>query len=127
MRAGRKRHLLVAWLARWGFRVMVGAAALVSLACGVTAAVPDDVPGVALGTATVYRLEVGGAVFIGLYLVVMSFVLSLQNRGFTEISSSGVRAHDLDAMPELISVSEVTSELLSEIAEDMKKLREDRK
>lgn len=61
------------------------------LVIGTTAAVPAEIPGVALKAAAVYRLEVGGAIFVSLYVTAMAFALSLQNRGFTEIGGNGVR------------------------------------
>ena len=60
-----------------------------------TVDIPADIPGVALRAPAVYRLEVGAAIFVGLYLVAMAFVLALQNRGFTEIGTGGIRATSL--------------------------------
>lgn len=76
-------------LARWGFAAMVGTAIVATLFAGVTVAVPSDVPAVALQAPAVYRLEVGGATFVGLYVVTMALFLALQNRAFTEIGTDG--------------------------------------
>jgi hypothetical protein len=92
----------------------------VSLTVAVTVPAPTELPSVALSAVAVYRLEVGGALFIGLYVAAMAFALAVQNRGFTEIGSGGVRAQDLSAtLPELIAANEVVSERLSEAVESM--------
>ena len=50
----------------------------------------------------------------------MALALAVQNRGFTEIGSRGVRAQDPSAtLPELIAANEVVSERLSEAVESM--------
>ena len=105
---------------------MVGMAMLIGAAAGAMVVVPTNVPGAALQATGVYRLEVGGAIFLGLYVAAMAFALSLRNRGFTEISSHGIRARDMDTMPELISASEMSVELLSEVIEDVRRLQEHR-
>ena len=76
---------------------MVLAAIAVGLIGAVTVRLPADVPAVALQAAVVYRVEVGAAVFVGLYGATMAFALALQNRGFTEIGSGGIRARGLAA------------------------------
>ena len=48
-------------------------------------------------------MEVGGALFAGLYLVTMAIVLALHNRAFSEIGTDGVRARDLGRLPEAIA------------------------
>jgi hypothetical protein len=105
-------------LARWGFAALVGAAVLMSVIAGMAVAIPADVPGVALEAVPVYRLEVGGATFLGIYFVGMAFILSLQNRAFTEFGSGGVRARSLRDLPETLVTQERTlSVLLNAIAE----------
>lgn len=37
----------------------------------------------------------GAAAFLGLYLMIMAFVLALNNRGFSEIGVNGLRAQDM--------------------------------
>lgn len=93
----------MAWMERWGFATLVGSAVVLGLAVGATVAVPAEIPAVALQAAPVYRLEVGGALFIGLYLVSMAFVLAMRNHGFSEIGTSGVRAHDLGRLPDALA------------------------
>jgi hypothetical protein len=108
------------WLARWGFALMVAGAVVVGFAVGFAVTPPATMPAVALNAEAVYRLEVGGALFVGLYVAAMAFALAVQNRGFTEIGSGGVRAQDLSAtLPELIAANEVVSERLSEAVESM--------
>jgi hypothetical protein len=96
--------------------VAVGAAALVGLATGTTVELPTAIPNLALQAAPVYRLEVGAAIFAGLYLVAMAFVLALHNHGFTEFGAAGVRSRRLDEMSEAVLAQEESMELLSEIA-----------
>jgi hypothetical protein len=116
----RNRYLAGLWLARWGFALTVAVALAVSLTIAVTVPVPAELPSVALNAVAVYRLEVGAALFIGLYVAAMAFALAVQNRGFTEIGGGGVRAQDLSAtLPELIAANEVVSERLSEAVESM--------
>lgn len=55
---------MAAWVARWGFAVLVG-------------------------------LAVAAAVFAAAYVASLAFVLALGNRGFSELSASGVKASDL--------------------------------
>jgi hypothetical protein len=85
----------MAWLQRWGFGVLVGAAVIVSLAIAVTVATPSHVPSFALQATPIYRLEAGAAVFTGIYFAALAVVLALHNRGFTEIGVRGVRARGL--------------------------------
>jgi peptidoglycan hydrolase CwlO-like protein len=49
----------------------------------------------ALQAAVIYRVEIAAAAFLGLYLVAMAFALALNNRGFSEIGMSGLKAQDL--------------------------------
>jgi ABC-type multidrug transport system fused ATPase/permease subunit len=123
----RRRQQLSPWLARWGFAALVGAAALVGLGVSATVALPTAIPGVALQAAPVYRLEVGGAIFVGLYLVAMSFVLALQNRAFTEIGTGGMRARSLVDLPTTLRTHERALEGLLEVLDEIWDLRDDPK
>jgi hypothetical protein len=86
---------LKAWLTKWGFAVLVGAAALGAAYLAWKVAVPKQVPDFALKAEAIYRIEIGAAAFLGLYLVIMAFVLSLNNRGFSEIGVNGLKAQDM--------------------------------
>jgi hypothetical protein len=113
-----ERYLFGLVLARWGFAAMVAVALAVSLTVGAIVPVPTQVPSVALNAVVVYRLEVGGAFFVGLYIAAMALALALQNRGFTEIGNGGIRAQDMAAtVPDLIAANEAVSERLSEAVE----------
>jgi hypothetical protein len=101
MSGGSDRRVVTAWIERWGFATLVGSAAVVGFVVAVTVAVPTNVPAIALRAAPVYRLEVGAALFAGLYLASMAFVLALRNHAFAEIGTSGMRAHDLGRLSEL--------------------------
>jgi len=113
-----------AWLSRWGFAALVCVAVVVSLVIGVTVDIPADIPSVALRAPALYRLEVGGAIFVGLYVVAMAVVLALQNRAFTEIGTGGVKAHDLSGVPETMWAQERTLKLLSAAVDELRDLRE---
>jgi hypothetical protein len=83
------------WLSTWGFALLVGGSIVVALAIAFCVSVPTPVPNFALKAAAIYRIEIGAAAFLGLYLVSMAFVLALNNRGFSEIGMSGLKAQDL--------------------------------
>jgi hypothetical protein len=105
---------------------MVGTVIVTSLFVGVTVAVPSDVPAVALQAPAVYRLEVGGAIFVGLYVVTMAFGLALQNRAFTEIGSDGVRARSLSDLPGTLMAQEGALNVLLEVVDELEGLRDHR-
>lgn len=114
----RDRGAVREWISHWGFATLVGAAAVLALIVGTTVAGPTDIPAVALQAAPVYRMEVGGALFAGLYLVAMAIVLALHNRGFSEIGTDGVRAHDLGRLPEAVAADRRTfNDMVALIAE----------
>jgi membrane-bound ClpP family serine protease len=113
------------WLVRWGFAGVVGAVAIASLLVAVTVAIPADVPGFALAAAPVYRLEVGGAIFVGLYLAATAFVLALQNRAFTEFGSGGMRARSLVDLPTALQTNDRALNGLLEVLDGIWRLRED--
>jgi hypothetical protein len=83
------------WIGRWGFAILVSLAALAAACVGWKVEVPSEVPDFALNAAAIYRVEVGAATFLGLYLVAMAFVLALNNRGFSEIGVHGLKAQDI--------------------------------
>jgi hypothetical protein len=103
---------------------MVGAAITVGFIVGATVAVPAALPAVALRAAAVYRLEVGSAISLGLYLAAMAFVLALRNRGFTEFGTGGVRAQDLNGMTEAMRVQERSLEVLASVLAERRNLGE---
>ncbi|MBS1861773.1 MAG: hypothetical protein JSS68_08675 [Actinobacteria bacterium] len=105
---------------------MVAAAIAVGIGIALTAAPPTDIPAVALQSSAVYRVEVGAAVFFGLYVGTMAFALALQNRGFTEIGSGGIKARDLAAVSDDSVDEDLAMELLEELAEQVDGLREGR-
>jgi hypothetical protein len=107
-----------AWVARWGFAAMVAAATTIAFVVAVTVAIPPEVPNVALQAPALYRAEVGGAIFICLYLASVAFVLALRNRGFTEIGTAGVKANRLDGLPEAVEELERSLRLLREIVKE---------
>jgi hypothetical protein len=123
MRNPHDRYLFRLWLARWGFAVMVAAAIVVGFVVATTVSPPTEVPSLALRAVAVYRVEVGAAVFFGLYVATMAFALALQNRGFTEIGGGGIRAQDLTAVSEDAVVEDVAAELLAELFEEMEALQ----
>lgn len=88
-------HGLVRWLMRWGFATVVGACLVAAGCASLTARVPTPVPDFALRAGVIYRIEIGAAAFLGLYLVAMAFVLALNNRGFSEVGVNGLKAQDM--------------------------------
>lgn len=92
---GKNIGTLKGWLARWGFAALVMVAAAAGLAVGATVPIPPDLPSVALRATALYRLEVGAATFVGLYVAAMALVLAFQNRAFTEFGTGGVKATNL--------------------------------
>lgn len=90
----RARHA-AEWLSRWGFATLVAVGALAAAWVAATVAVPADVPSFALQADPVYRLEVGGSFFAGLYLASTALVLALNNRAFSEIGTTGIRDHGI--------------------------------
>jgi hypothetical protein len=111
------------WLTRWGFAAAVAVAIAIGLLSGMTVHIPADIPSVALRAPALYRFEVGGAIFIGLYLVAMAFVLALQNRGFTEIGTGGIRATGLTSRS--LSADQDSREALRRAIEVLKRRREE--
>src|ERR1700742_3338156 len=89
------RYLFGLVLARWGFAAMVAVAIAVGFLVAMTATPPPQIPAAALRAPAVYRVEVGGAVFVGLYVATIALALALRNRGFTVFGSGGVRAQSL--------------------------------
>jgi hypothetical protein len=118
------RYATKQWLVRWGFAALVGTVAIVGLAVAVTVSIPAEVPGFALAAAPVYRLEVGGAIFVGLYLAATAFVLALQNRAFTEFGSGGMRARSLVDLPTTLQTNERALKGLLEVLDGIWRLRE---
>jgi hypothetical protein len=118
-----RRRLFGLLLARWGFASIVAAAIAVGLVVAMTVTPPAEIPAVALRAVAVYRVEVGAAVFFGLYVATMALALALQNRGFTEIGTNGIRARDLAAVSEDAVVENVSMELLEEVREEVGDLR----
>ena len=114
----------VDWASRWGFAVLVGFGAVAAI--WVTCAVdpPAEIPSFALQAAVVYRLEVGAAVFAAAYLASLAFVLALGNRGFSELSATGVRAHDLGTSA-VDQAVEDHDEILGGLVESVRELREE--
>jgi len=114
----RRRRLIELLVVRWGFAVMVAVAIAVGIVAGATVTPPAEIPAVALRAAVLYRVEVGAAVFFGLYLAIMALVLAMHNRGFTEIGSGGIKAQGLTG----VSEDEFAKDLLTELADEMNDL-----
>lgn len=124
MNGGRGK--IIEWMAHWGFAVLVGAAVIIAVIVAATVAIPADIPSVALGSTAVYRVEVGGAIFIGLYFAAMAFVLALRNRAFTDIGTDGIRARNLSDVPKALLTQERALGVLFEKVNEIGDLRDDR-
>ncbi|HEX6152845.1 MAG TPA: hypothetical protein VFZ19_04900 [Solirubrobacterales bacterium] len=99
------------WIERWGFATLVGLAALAATYVAWQVGVPSPVPDFALNAAAIYRVEVGAATFLGLYLIAMAFVLALNNRGFSEIGVNGLKAKDITKKAQRGTVQEHENQL----------------
>lgn len=113
----------MAWLARWGFAMLVALGTALAIWVASTVEIPDELPNYALQAAPVYRLEVGAAVFTVTYVASLAFVLALGNRGFSELSATGVKARDLrgETLDETI---EEHDEILDTLSGSIAELRE---
>lgn len=74
---------------------------------------PDAVPDFALQAAPVYRLEVGAACFVVVYLAAMAFFLALDGRGFAELGPKGLRA------TEVVQAAGEEMKLIRDMREDL--------
>jgi hypothetical protein len=108
---------------RWGFATMVAVAIAAGFAVALTVVPPGDVPAFALRASSVYRVEVGAAVFFGIYIAAMALVLAMHNRGFTELGTGGMRAQDLAAL-QGADLDEFVLESVEEIRELMARREE---
>lgn len=119
----RRRRLIELLVIRWGFAAMVAVAVVAGLAAALTVTPPSEVPAFALKAVAVYRVEVGAAVFFGLYLATMALVLAMHNRAFTEIGSGGVRAQDLATASDGSVAERFAFELIEELAHQQAELK----
>ena len=119
----RRRRLIELLAVRWGFTAMVAVAVAAGLAAAVTVSPPSEVPSFALQAVAVYRVEVGAAVFFGLYLAAMALVLATHNRAFTELGTGGVKAQDLVSLRDA-DLDEFVFEGVEEIRELMTRREE---
>lgn len=117
--AGRQKF--VAWVAQWGFAILVAAGVLAAADVAWKTHIPAQVPDFALRAEAVYRIEVGAATFLGLYLVTMALVLALNNRGFSEIGVNGLKAQDManKAQQDAIQSHEDSLEILGEMVDEI--------
>jgi hypothetical protein len=118
-----RRKLFGLLLVRWGFALLVAASIVFGVVAAVTVRPPGDVPTVALQAAVIYRVEVGAAVFFGLYVATMAFMLALQNRGFTEFGGGGIRASAVAAASEEATSEFDDMDLVFELMEEVRDLR----
>jgi hypothetical protein len=78
-------------LEKYGFALLV----VMALACAIyfagSVAVPEPIPDYALQAAEIYRLEIGAAFFVAIYLAILAFLLALSGRGFAEFGTKGLK------------------------------------
>ena len=67
-----------------------------ALAVGLLAPLPPELPSLAQGSSTLWRVEQGGISFVVFYILIVSVALALKGRGFTEFGPGGVKAGDVD-------------------------------
>ena len=118
-----RRRLLGLLLIRWGFAVLVAVAIATGLVAALTVTPPVNVPAVALQAPVIYRVEVGAAVFLGIYLATMAFALALQNRDFTEIGAGGIRARELSEASQHAVDERIEMELILGLMDEVSDLR----
>jgi hypothetical protein len=84
---------LKTWLINYGFAGLVFLAFVGGVIIAQQTEVPAtaDLPGLAFGSQSLYRNEVGGISFVFYYLAALVFVLALNGRGFTIIGPKGIR------------------------------------
>lgn len=120
---GRKATKLAGWMARWGFATLV-TVGFIAAACAASTVQPlAEVPSFALQAAPVYRLEVGAAVFVGIYLASMALVLALNNRAFSEVGMSGFKAQDIGRATQAQTIR-VQQRELADLAQIVARLQE---
>jgi len=113
----RRRRLIRLLVVRWWFAATVATAIAVGLAVATTVTAPAEVPTVALRATPVYRVEVGAAVFLGLYVATMALALAVHNRAFTDVGTNGFKAQDLAAAEEqTVYFEELATELMEEVS-----------
>jgi hypothetical protein len=112
----RRRRLIELLVARWWFAATVATAIAVGFVVAITVTTPAEIPTVALRATPVYRVEVGAAVFFGLYVATMALALAGHNRAFTDVGSNGFKAQDLAAAEEqTVYFEELATELMEEV------------
>jgi type II secretory pathway component PulK len=81
------------------------------------------VPDFALRAEAVYRVQVGAAVFAGLYLLFVAIALAMNNRGFSEIGVNGLKAQDLTskAQQDAIQGQEGSIAILTEVVDEIER------
>lgn len=84
-----------AWLRNFGFPLLVLADLIGSAYLVASIRVPPAVPDYALQATAIYRLEVGAACFVVVYLAAIAFFLALDGRGFTELGTRGLKAQQV--------------------------------
>ena len=108
-----------------GFPLLVFTDLFFSAYQGANVQVPATAPDFALQAAAVYRLEVGAACFVVIYLAAMAFFLALDGRGFVEFGTRGlktapiIQAADDDEQVTVAEQIEVNQSLENEL-EDVK-------
>ena len=99
---------------------MVIAAAAIGFATGVTVAVPTEIPSSALQAVPVYRLEVGGALFTGLYIVSMAFVLAFQKSRLHRDRDGRCQGAESRKVPDAVLTQEDSTRMLREMIDEMR-------
>jgi hypothetical protein len=83
------------WFMRHGFAAGVLLAAVGAIALGFFVPIPQELPSLAQGSATLWRVEQGGFSFVVFYVLVIAVALALKGRGFTEFGPGGVKTGDV--------------------------------
>jgi hypothetical protein len=115
------------FVVRQAFLVLLVLASVFGLIVAVATTAPTTIPDWALRSETVYRAEVGLAIFIAIYVISVSLRLAGQGRAFTKISAGTVSfeteqlavatSSSLDAVEETQRAATELAEALAEIIE----------
>jgi hypothetical protein len=112
------------WLEKYGFAFLVLVALSSASYLAGSAAVPEPVPDLALGSPEIYRLEIATAFSVAFYLATMAVLLALRGQGFAELGTRGLKATTVIG-PTVREQQEASSrqlKLIEEAAKSVQKL-----
>jgi hypothetical protein len=114
------------WL-RWGFATLVVIAAACGALVGALAEPPADLPGYALDSSTIYRLELTLAAFALVYVPLTTVFLAFQGRAFVKLTAgpASIEAEKVRALRAAAGEIQRTASLHERDIEDLLNAVED--